>query len=190
MFTELEVQGGIFTGEVIHPTCYGEGKAIAAREIARREGADLDESYFYTDSHEDLPLLEAVGRPRLLNPNRSLGQIAKERRWPVRRFHSRGTPGLVDFVRTGLSYASVAPALGVGIVAGLVNGSYRDGLNVSGAVWSDLATSLAGIDLRIEGEENAWASRPAVSPERPGPDLDAEDRAAGHDRRRQSRAEG
>jgi putative phosphoserine phosphatase/1-acylglycerol-3-phosphate O-acyltransferase len=162
MFTELEVENGIFTGEVIHPTCYGEGKAIAAREIARREGVDLDESYFYTDSHEDLPLLEAVGRPRPLNPNRPLGQIAKERRWPVRRFRSRGTPGLADFVRTGLSYASVAPALGAGLVAGLVNGSYREALNVSGAVWSDLATSLAGIDLRIEGEENAWAARPAV----------------------------
>jgi putative phosphoserine phosphatase/1-acylglycerol-3-phosphate O-acyltransferase len=43
-----------------------------------------------------------------------------------------------------------------------VNGSYRELLNVSGAVWSDLATSLAGIDLRVEGEENAWAARPAV----------------------------
>ena len=47
-------------------------------------------------------------------------------------------------------------------MAGMVNGSYREALNVSGAVWSDLATSLAGIDLRIEGEEHAWARRPAV----------------------------
>lgn len=162
MFTELEVVDGVFTGEVIHPTCYGEGKAIAAEKISVQQGVDLEQSYFYTDSHEDLPLLEVVGRPRPLNPNRQLAQIAKERRWPVRRFRSRGAPGLGDLVRTGLSYASVAPALGAGIVAGLVNGSYREGLNVSGAVWSDLATSLAGIDLRIEGEENAWSARPAV----------------------------
>ena len=78
----------------MHPTCYGEGKAVAARVIAEREGVDLDESYFYTDSHEDLPLLEAVGRPRPLNPDRRLAQIAKERHWPVRRFQSRGRPSV------------------------------------------------------------------------------------------------
>lgn len=162
MTTELEVKDGVFTGEVVHPTCYGEGKAVAARLVAERAGIDLEESYFYTDSHEDLPLLEAVGRPRPLNPNRQLAQIAKERHWPVRRFTSRGRPGLGDLVRTGLSYASLGPALGAGVLAGIVNGSYREALNVSGAVWSDLATSLAGIDLRIEGEGNAWAKRPAV----------------------------
>jgi len=162
MTTELGVKDGVFTGEVIHPTCHGEGKAVAARKIAERQGVDLVESYFYTDSHEDLPLLEAVGRPRPLNPNRALAQIAKERHWPVRRFSSRGRPGLADIVRTGLSYASVGPAVGAGILAGIVNGSYREALNVSGAVWSDLAMSFAGIDLRIDGEENAWASRPAV----------------------------
>jgi putative phosphoserine phosphatase/1-acylglycerol-3-phosphate O-acyltransferase len=162
MCTELEVEDGVFTGEIIRPVCYGEGKAIAARGIAQREGLDLEQSYFYTDSDEDLPLLEAVGRPRPLNPNRRLAQIAKERGWPVRRFHSRGRPSMGDIVRTGLSYASAGPALGAGLMAGMVNGSYREALNVSGAVWSDLATSLAGIDLRIEGEEHAWARRPAV----------------------------
>jgi putative phosphoserine phosphatase/1-acylglycerol-3-phosphate O-acyltransferase len=162
MNTELEVKEGVFTGEVVHPTCYGEGKAEAARDIAAREEVDLAESYFYTDSHEDLPLLELVGKPRPLNPNRRLAQIAKERSWPVRRFRSRGRPGAGDMVRTGLSFASMAPALGAGVLAGLVNGSYREALNVSGAVWSDLATSLGGIDLRVTDEENAWAVRPAV----------------------------
>jgi putative phosphoserine phosphatase/1-acylglycerol-3-phosphate O-acyltransferase len=160
--TELEVKEGVFTGEVIRPTCYGEGKAEAARSLAAREDLDLDESYFYTDSHEDLPLLEAVGRPRPLNPNRQLAQIAKERQWPVRRFSSRGRPGLGDIVRTGLTYASLIPSLWAGAAAGLVNGSYREAVNVSGAVWGDLATSLAGIDLRVEGEEHLWSHRPAV----------------------------
>jgi putative phosphoserine phosphatase/1-acylglycerol-3-phosphate O-acyltransferase len=160
--TELEVKEGVFTGEVIRPTCYGEGKAAAARSLAAREDLDLDESYFYTDSHEDLPLLEAVGRPRPLNPNRQLAQIAKERQWPVRRFSSRGRPGLGDIVRTGLTYASLIPSLWAGAAAGLVNGSYREAVNVSGAVWGDLATSLAGIDLRVEGEEHLWSHRPAV----------------------------
>jgi putative phosphoserine phosphatase/1-acylglycerol-3-phosphate O-acyltransferase len=160
--TELEVKEGVFTGEVIRPTCYGEGKAVAARSLAARVDLDLDESYFYTDSHEDLPLLEAVGRPRPLNPNRQLAQIAKERQWPVRRFSSRGRPGLGDLVRTGLTYASLVPSFWAGAAAGLVNGSYREAVNVSGAVWGDLATSLAGIDLRVEGEEHLWSHRPAV----------------------------
>jgi putative phosphoserine phosphatase/1-acylglycerol-3-phosphate O-acyltransferase len=160
--TELEVEEGVFTGEVVRPTCYGEGKAVAGRALAAQEGLDLAESYFYTDSHEDLPLLEVVGRPRPLNPNRQLAQIAKERQWPVRRFSSRGRPGLGDVVRTGLTYASLVPAMWAGAAAGLVNGSYREALNVSGAVWGDLATSLAGIDLRVEGEGHLWSHRPAV----------------------------
>jgi putative phosphoserine phosphatase/1-acylglycerol-3-phosphate O-acyltransferase len=160
--TELEVANGCFTGGVVHPACWGEGKAIAALELAARNDLDLAQSYFYTDSHEDLPLLEAVGRPRPLNPNRHLAQIAKERRWPVRRFRSRGTPGLGDLVRTGLSVASLAPALWAGAAAGAVNASFREGLNVASAMWGDLATSLGGIDLRVEGEEHLWSRRPAI----------------------------
>jgi putative phosphoserine phosphatase/1-acylglycerol-3-phosphate O-acyltransferase len=160
--TEIEVKQGVFTGEVIRPTCYGEGKVVAARSLAAREDLDLDESYFYSDSHEDLALLEAVGRPRPLNPNRQLAQIAKERQWPVRRFSSRGRPGIGDVIRTGLTYASLIPSLWVGAAAGLMNGSYREAVNVSGAVWGDLATSFAGIDLRVEGEEHLWSHRPAV----------------------------
>ena len=160
--TDLEVKDGVFTGEVMRPICYGEGKATAARNLATRVDLDLGESYFYTDSHEDLPLLEVVGRPRPLNPNRQLAQIAKERQWPVRRFSSRGPPGIGDVVRTGLTYASLIPSLWAGVAAGLVNGSFREAVNVSGAVWGDPATSLAGIDLRVEGEEHLWSHRPAV----------------------------
>lgn len=160
--TRLEVEDGRFTGGVVRPTCYGEGKLVAARELAMREGLDLEQSYFYTDSADDLPLLEQVGRPRPTNPDRRLAQIAKERLWPVRRFHSRGRPSFGDLVRTGLSYASVAPSLWAGAAAGLTTGSWREAINVSGAIWGDLATSLAGIDLRVEGEEHLWAERPAV----------------------------
>jgi len=160
--TRLEVENGVFTGGIVRPTCYGEGKLIAARELAEREGLDLAQSYFYTDSADDLPLLEEVGRPRPTNPDRRLAQIAKERLWPVRRFTSRGRPSLGDLVRTGLTYASVAPSFWAGAAAGLTTGSLREAINVSGAIWGDLAISLAGIDLRVEGEANLWLERPAV----------------------------
>lgn len=160
--TRLEVEDGVFTGGVLRPTCYGEGKLEAARSLAEREGLDLEQSYFYTDSADDLPLLEAVGRPRPTNPDRRLAQLAKERLWPVRRFHSRGRPTLGDLVRTSLTYASLGPSLWAGAAAGLTTGSLREAINVSGAIWGDLATSFAGIDLRVEGEEHLWSHRPAV----------------------------
>ncbi|HIF96385.1 MAG TPA: HAD-IB family hydrolase, partial [Myxococcales bacterium] len=160
--TQLEVEDGVFTGKVVHPTCWGEGKAIAAREIAASADLDLSQSYFYTDSDEDLPLLEIVGRPRVLNPNRSLAQIAKERHWPVRRFSSRGTPSAGEWARTALTYGSLLPAVGAGLLSGLVTGSRREAINTGGALFGDLATSLSGVDLRVEGEENLWSQRPAV----------------------------
>ena len=160
--TRLEVEDGVFTGEVVHPTCWGEGKAEAGRQLAEAHDLDLDQCYFYTDSHEDLPLLDLVGKPRPLNPNRELAQIAKERQWPVRRFTSRGRPSAGDLVRTGLVYASLVPSLWAGAAVGLLNGSRREAVNVTGSLWSDLATSIAGVDLRVEGEEHLWSHRPAV----------------------------
>ncbi|MCG8588226.1 MAG: HAD-IB family hydrolase [Proteobacteria bacterium] len=160
--TRLEVEDGVFTGEIQRPTCYGEGKAVAARALAESHDLDLTRSWFYTDSHEDLPLLEIVGRPRPLNPDRRLAQIAKERGWPVRRFSSRGRPSAGDVLRTGLVYASLVPSVWAGAAAGLVNRSRREAINVLGSMWSDLATSLAGVDLRVEGEQHLWSHRPAV----------------------------
>ena len=125
--SELEVENGVFTGRVHHPTCYGEGKAVAARRLARAHKISMKKSYFYTDSHEDLPLLEAVGRPHALNPNRQLAQIARERRWPVHRFRSRGTPSLGDLVRTSLVYGSMVPSLVAGAAAGVISGSLNSG---------------------------------------------------------------
>jgi putative phosphoserine phosphatase/1-acylglycerol-3-phosphate O-acyltransferase len=162
LHTRLEVEDGVLTGGVVRPTCYGKGKAQAAKSLSAEYGVDLEQSYFYSDSHEDLPLFEIVGRPRPLNPTRRLAQIAKERQWPVRRFTSRGTPTLGDVVRTGLIYGALVPSVAVGAAAGLLNQSKREAFNVMGSVWGDVAASAAGIDLRVEGEEHLWSHRPAV----------------------------
>ncbi|MGI8575541.1 MAG: HAD family hydrolase [Egibacteraceae bacterium] len=66
--------------------CYGENKAVAMREEADRRGIDLAASYAYSDSMTDLPMLELVGHPTAVNPDRELRAVALERDWPVRDF--------------------------------------------------------------------------------------------------------
>ncbi len=162
MCTRLEVEDGVFTGEVVRPLCFGEGKREAGEILAARHDLDLEESFFYTDSSDDLPLLEAVGKPCPLNPDSQLAQIAKERGWPVRRFRSRGAPGAEEVARTALAYGSLVPSVAIGAAVGFLNRSRREALNVAGSLWSDLAMSLSGVDVRVEGEEHLWSHRPAV----------------------------
>lgn len=85
--TELEVLNGRFTGRVVEPACYGSGKAARTLAYAAQHHIDLQKSYFYSDSASDLPLLEVVGHPVAVNPNRKLARIAAERGWPVMRFY-------------------------------------------------------------------------------------------------------
>jgi len=160
--TRLEVEDGRFTGSIVRPPCWGEGKALAVRALAAEEGLDLSESYFYSDSSEDLPLFEIVGRPRPTNPDGRLTRIAERRIWPVRRFASRGRPSLADVVRTGLATASGGIALGLGLPLALLTGRPKAAIDFALGAWGDLGTALAGIDLQVRGEEHLWSSRPAV----------------------------
>ncbi len=160
--TRLEVRDGRLTGRVVRPTCYGEGKAIAARELAQEQGLDLGQSYFYTDSHEDLPLLSVVGYPRPTNPNRQLAAIAAKRGWPARRFTSRGTPGVREVVRTALAVGSLVPSFLIGLPAAALDRSWRVGVNTATATWGEVGLPLAGVEVRVSGEEHLWSQRPAV----------------------------
>ena len=160
--TRLQVRKGRFTGKVVRPTCYAEGKAQAVRDFAAAQGVNLAHSYFYTDSDEDLPLLEIIGRPRPTNPNRRLAEIAAARGWPVRRFTSRGTPGIAEVLRTSLAVGSLVPSLLLGLPAGVLNGSWRRAINIALGTWGELGTALAGVELQVTGEEHLWSHRPAV----------------------------
>jgi HAD superfamily hydrolase (TIGR01490 family) len=85
LVSRLVVRDGIFTGEAVRPLCYGAGKLHWARELAASAGVDLGASYFYTDSITDLPLLDAVGHPRIVHPDPRLRRLAQRRGWPVLR---------------------------------------------------------------------------------------------------------
>ncbi len=85
MATRMVVEDGKYTGDVEF-YCYGEGKVEAIRELAAREGYPLEHCYAYSDSITDLPMLDAVGHPSVVNPDRALRKEAAERGWPVLSF--------------------------------------------------------------------------------------------------------
>jgi putative phosphoserine phosphatase/1-acylglycerol-3-phosphate O-acyltransferase len=76
MCTRMEVRNGLFTGKIIEPACWGEGKAHAAKELSEEHNLDMKKSYFYTDSAADAPLLEIVGNPVPINPDTKLSALA------------------------------------------------------------------------------------------------------------------
>ena len=80
--TRMEVRDGKYTGDIGF-YAYAENKATAIRDLAQRRGYDLDRSYAYSDSITDVHMLEAVGHPHVVNPDKDLRRIARDRGWPV-----------------------------------------------------------------------------------------------------------
>ncbi|MDZ7881640.1 MAG: HAD-IB family hydrolase [Mycobacterium sp.] len=114
MATRMVAEEGKYTGEVAF-YCFGEGKAEAIRELAAREGYALEHCYAYSDSITDLPMLETVGHPTVVNPDRGLRKEATAREWPVLTF-SRPVP-LRDRLPAAPSGAAVATTVAVGLSA-------------------------------------------------------------------------
>lgn len=82
----LEVVDGRLTGRLDRPPLAGERKADAVRELAHANEIDLEASFAYADSLDDLPMLEVVGRPAAVNPEGRLFGVALERGWDVYRW--------------------------------------------------------------------------------------------------------
>ena len=93
----LEAADGRLTGRLDRPPLAGNRKADAVREFARDNGVDLEASYAYADSLDDMPMLEVVGRPAAVNPDERLLGAALERGWDVYRWKD-----LEPFVPTGV----------------------------------------------------------------------------------------
>lgn len=83
--TQMAVEDGRYTGEIVF-YAYGQGKAEAISELAAERGYNLEDSYAYSDSLTDLPMLEMVGHPVATNPDKELLRVAEARGWPVVEF--------------------------------------------------------------------------------------------------------
>ncbi len=160
--TRLSARDGVLTGEVEGPILWGEGKADAIRRFASEHGVDLGRSFAYGNGDEDVAYLEAVGRPRPVNPGSTLARVAAQRGWPVTSFAPRGRPGPRTIARTLAAYGGMAGAAGIGLGIGLLNRSRRDAVNLTISAGSDAALLLAGVGVRVRGREHLWSRRPAV----------------------------
>lgn len=116
--TRMVVEDGKYTGDIAF-YCYGEGKQVAIRDLAQSAGYDLAACFAYSDSATDVPMLEAVGHPVAVNPDKPLRRIAAERDWPVLVF-SRPVR-LRD--RIPAISAPPAPVLGAGAAVAVAVGA-------------------------------------------------------------------
>jgi len=114
---------GRYTGE-LEFYAYGPHKAAAIQEAAARDGIELGRSYAYSDSITDAPMLELVGHPVAVNPDRELGRLAREQEWEVREFDQPVR------LRRRVPTPAPAPTAAVGGVLAAV------GLGVAGYRWA------------------------------------------------------
>lgn len=84
--TDPEIIDGQYTGKVAGTPCFQEGKITRLNEWLEKTSHDLQNSVFYSDSHNDLPLLERVTTPIAIDPDDALRTIATERKWEMRSF--------------------------------------------------------------------------------------------------------
>jgi HAD superfamily hydrolase (TIGR01490 family) len=115
--TRMQIVDGRYSGQVEF-YCYGEQKAVAARELAQSRGYDLGACFAYSDSSTDLPLLEVVGNPSVVNPDKALRKLAEQRGWPVLSFSKP-----VSLRSRMPSSKATAEAFGVGVGAAAAAGA-------------------------------------------------------------------
>jgi HAD superfamily hydrolase (TIGR01490 family) len=108
--TTAEHEGGVYTGRLVGEMLHGAAKADAVRDLALEHGLDLDRSFAYSDSYNDLPMLSLVGHPCAINPDRRLAALAEDQDWQVRDFRTGRRAARLGLLSAG----------GAGVAAGAI----------------------------------------------------------------------
>ncbi|GAA3891803.1 HAD-IB family hydrolase [Saccharothrix violaceirubra] len=116
--TRMVVTDGRYSGDVDF-YCAGENKAVAVKRLAEEYGYDLTRCFAYSDSITDLPLLEAVGHPTAVNPDRALRRVALQRGWPTLTFSDPVSLRARIPRPSGTAVAVTAIGLGAATAAGV-----------------------------------------------------------------------
>jgi hypothetical protein len=152
----------VFTGNVLRPTCFGQGKVDAAESWRTRSSGASPTSFFYSDSTDDQLLLEQVGHPVALNPSDKLRTVARDNSGPAPASAAAAVPRLGQFIRSVAATVSLVPTFAAGLPIYALTGSRREATNFSISLFAETASALINLDLVVRGEENLWKHRPAV----------------------------
>ncbi|AJT41931.1 HAD family hydrolase [Psychromicrobium lacuslunae] len=101
-----EIQDGVYTGRLVGDILHGPAKAVAIKALAEAQGIELANSWAYSDSYNDIPLLTSVGHPVAINPDAKLRRHARDHNWPIYDFRSGRRAATA-----GLRLATVAGAV-------------------------------------------------------------------------------
>ncbi|AXQ31834.1 1-acylglycerol-3-phosphate O-acyltransferase [Solimonas sp. K1W22B-7] len=123
---------------------------------------DLQRCHAYANGDEDRDFLASVGQPAAVNPQPALAAAAADQAWPVLSFAPRARVSMADRLRTIGSYGAMAASFAGGVLYDRLTGERRKALDVVSTVGTELGLLIAGIDVRIQGEQHLWSHRPAV----------------------------
>ncbi|WP_248962260.1 HAD family hydrolase [Sphaerisporangium perillae] len=112
--TVAETENGVYTGRLVGDLLHGPAKSEAVKALARREGLDLSRCTAYSDSANDLPLLQLVGHACAINPDSDLLEFARKHDWAVRDFRTGRKATMI-----GLPIAAGAGAVAGGVAAAI-----------------------------------------------------------------------
>ena len=115
--TVSEVENGVYTGRLKNPPMHGEQKAIAVEKLAIENKLDLTHSFAYSDSSNDIPLLNSVGNPTAINPDSTLRSHAIENGWPVHDFRRQRLVKRYGIPAAATAIAIVSAGAGIAIAA-------------------------------------------------------------------------
>ena len=115
--TVSEVENGVYTGRLKNPPMHGEQKAIAVEKLAIENKLDLTHSFAYSDSSNDIPLLNSVGNPTAVNPDSTLRSHAIENGWPVHDFRRQRLVKRYGIPAAATAIAIVSAGAGIAIAA-------------------------------------------------------------------------
>jgi putative phosphoserine phosphatase / 1-acylglycerol-3-phosphate O-acyltransferase len=160
--SELETEQGVITGDLAGRTLWGDGKAAAVKEFARRQRISLKNCYGYANGDEDVAMLDTVGFPHPVNPAPVLAKHAAEHNWDVVRFQGkRGRLNPVALARTTALYGGFGAAVGAGALAGALTLDRRGGMDLATSLFGRIGGQLGNIRIEVSGEQHA-THRPAV----------------------------
>ena len=160
---------GRYTGEMEF-YAYGPYKAEAMRDLAGARGIDLASSYAYSDSYTDVPMLEVVGHPVVVNPDRVLGKLARDRGWEVRQFVRpvplrEGQPVRGKGPAAALAGTAAVALVGAGLVWWRVQ-ARRSPSSPPPAAWSSRLRQLSSLPARLPSQLSGLPSQLAGLPAR------------------------